>query len=44
LRRLGHGGKPVGTLPPGTIGRMRLDGMLGEKAIDSVAVPSDGSV
>jgi hypothetical protein len=34
----------VGTLTPGTIGRTRLDGMLGEKAIDSVAVVPAGCV
>jgi hypothetical protein len=38
LRRLGHAGSPVGTLTPGTIGRVRLEGMLGENAIDSLAV------
>ncbi len=40
MRRLGHAGSPVGTVTPGTIGKVRLDGMLGEEAIDSVAVPS----
>jgi len=34
----------VGTLMPGTIGRIRLDGMLDEKAIDSVAVVPAGCV
>ena len=38
MRRLGHAGIAVGTLTPGTTGRMRLEGMLGEKAIDSLAV------
>jgi hypothetical protein len=40
LRRLGHGGRGVGTSTPGTTGRMRLDGMDREKAIETVAVPS----
>jgi hypothetical protein len=44
LRRLGHAGIPVGTVTPGTIGRMRLDGMVLEKAIDSVAVVPGGCV
>jgi hypothetical protein len=44
LRRLGHGGTPAGTLTPGTTGRITLEGMLGEKAIDSVAVPAGGCV
>ena len=35
---------PVGTVTPGTIGRTRFDGMLGEKAIDSVAVVPAGCV
>jgi hypothetical protein len=39
LRKLGHAGKPVGTLTPGTTGRIRLDGLLLENAIDSVGVP-----
>jgi hypothetical protein len=39
LRRLGHAGIDVGTCTPGTTGRMRLDGMDLEKAIDVVAVP-----
>jgi hypothetical protein len=39
LRRLGHGGKPLGTPAPETTGRMRLDGMLLENAIDTLAVP-----
>jgi hypothetical protein len=39
LRRLGHGGRLVGTLTPGTTGRIRLDGLLFENAIDSVAAP-----
>jgi hypothetical protein len=34
----------VGTLTPGTIGRMTLDGMLGENVIDSVAVVPAGCV
>jgi hypothetical protein len=42
LRKLGHAGKLDGTLTPGTTGRVRLDGMLLEKARDSVAVPEDG--
>jgi hypothetical protein len=44
LRRLGHAGVPVGTLTPGTIGRIRLDGIVDEKAIDSVAVVPAGCV
>jgi hypothetical protein len=44
LRRLGHGGKPVGTLTFATTGRIRLEGVLGEYPIDSVAVPDVGSV
>ena len=44
MRRLGHAGIPVGTLTPGTIGRIRLDGMLDEKGIDSVAVVPAGCV
>lgn len=39
MRKLGHGGKPVVVLTPGRTGRMRLDGMPFEKAIDSVGVP-----
>ncbi len=39
LRRLGHAGRGVGTCTPGTTGRMRLDGMAVEKAIDTVAFP-----
>jgi hypothetical protein len=34
----------VGTPTPGTIGRVRLEGVLGENAIDSVAAPSAGCV
>ena len=34
----------MGTLAPGTIGRIRLDGILGENAIDSVAVVPAGCV
>jgi hypothetical protein len=30
LRRLGHGGRPVATLTFGTIGRIRLEGVIGE--------------
>jgi hypothetical protein len=44
LRKLGQAGSPVGTLTPGTIGSVRLEGMLGEKAIDSLAVAPSGSV
>ena len=44
MRRLGHAGSPVGTVTPGTIGSVRLEGMLGEKAIDSFAVVPAGSV
>lgn len=42
MRKLGHGGNVEGTLTPGTTGRVRLDGMLLEKATDSVAVPVGG--
>src|SRR6185437_2794429 len=44
LRRLGHGGSSVGTLAPGTTGRLRLEGLVGENATDSVAVLPSGSV
>ena len=45
LRKLGHGGKSVGTLTPGTTGRVRLDGIVLEKATDSLAVlPRAGCV
>ena len=40
----GRAAVPVGTLTPGTIGRIRLDGMLGEKAIDTFAVVPAGCV
>jgi len=39
LRRLGHAGSAVGIATPGTTGRTRLDGMEGEKAMETVAVP-----
>ena len=38
LRRLGQGGSPVGTLTPGTIGSVRLEGIPGPNAIDTLAV------
>jgi hypothetical protein len=44
LRRLGQAGNAVGMRNFGTIGSTKLDGMLGENAIDSVAVPPAGSV
>jgi hypothetical protein len=44
FRRLGHGGSPAGALTLETTGSTRLDGMVGENAIDSVAVPVDGCV
>jgi hypothetical protein len=44
LRKLGQAGKAAGTLTPGTTGRLRLEGMVLEKAIDSVAVPVGGCV
>jgi hypothetical protein len=44
LRRLGQAGRLVGTLTPATIGRVTLDGVLGENAIESLAVPSSGCV
>ena len=37
--RPGHGGSPVGTSTPGTTGRMSLDGMRFEWAIETVACP-----
>ncbi len=37
-------GRPLGTLTPGTTGRIRLDGMLEENATDSVAVALAGCV
>jgi hypothetical protein len=40
LRSPGHGGRPVGTLTPGTTGRMSADGIALEKAIQTVEVPS----
>jgi len=36
LRRLTHGGNGVGTPTPGTTGSTRLDGIVGENAIDVV--------
>jgi hypothetical protein len=42
LRRLGHAGCAVGTLTPGTIGRARFAGLLGENLIDTCAVPLSG--
>ena len=36
MRRLGHGGRGVGTLTPGTTGRTRLDGIAAENAIETV--------
>jgi hypothetical protein len=44
LRRLGHGGRPLETLTPGTTGSVRFDGMVGENAIDSVGVAPTGCV
>ena len=44
LRKLGHGGNPAGAVRPGTTGRTRLDGMVGENATDSVALPVAGCV
>jgi hypothetical protein len=44
LRRLGHAGCAVGTLTPGTIGRMRLACLLGENLIDTFAVVPSGCV
>ena len=40
----GTAGSPVGTLTPGTIGRVRLEGMPGENAIDTLAVVPSGCV
>src|SRR5436305_278240 len=42
LRRLGQGGNAAGALTPGTTGRLRLEGIVLEKATDSVAVPLGG--
>jgi hypothetical protein len=39
LRRLGQAGSPVGTLTPGTTGRIRLEGMLLENWIDTRTPP-----
>jgi hypothetical protein len=39
LRRLGQGGKPVGTLTPETTGSMRLEGIEVDSATATVAVP-----
>src|SRR5579872_674413 len=39
LRRLGHAGRAVGTLTPGTTGSTRLEGIDFEMATDTVAVP-----
>src|SRR5437764_10084666 len=44
LRRLGHGGSSVGTLTPGTFGRMRLEGLVGEKTICTFEVEPTGRV
>jgi len=44
LRNVGTGGRPVGTSTPGTIGSVRLEGIAGENATDSVAVLPGGSV
>src|SRR5258708_2078562 len=44
LRTLGHGGNADGTVTAGTTGRVRLDGMVLEKATTSVAVPVGGCV
>jgi hypothetical protein len=38
-RRPGHGGSPVGTLTPGTTGRVSRDGLRFEWAIATLAVP-----
>ncbi len=43
-RRLGHGGGGVGTLIPGTTGSVSLDGIEGEYATWTVAVPAAGWV
>jgi hypothetical protein len=44
LRKLGHAGSVVGMVMPGTIGSVRLDGMLEENATDSAAVVPAGWV
>ena len=36
LRRLGHAGRDVGTLTPGTTGSTRLDGIDGENVIETL--------
>jgi hypothetical protein len=42
LRKLGQGGKADGTLTPGTTGSVRFEGIVLEKATDSVAAPVGG--
>jgi hypothetical protein len=44
LRRLGHAGKAVGTLTPGTIGSTMPEGLFGANSTCTVAVPLGGSV
>src|SRR3954454_18615431 len=44
LRRLGHGGRAVGTPTPATTGRTRPEGMLGENWMATDEVPLGGSV
>jgi hypothetical protein len=39
LRRLGQGGNPAGGETPGTTGSTKLDGMLGDIAIETCEVP-----
>jgi hypothetical protein len=39
LRKLGHGGSPLCTFTPGTTGRIRLEGIVFENAIDTFAAP-----
>lgn len=38
-RKLGHGGRPVGTRTPGATGRVSLEGIFFENAIATVALP-----
>jgi hypothetical protein len=42
FRKLWHGGRAAGTLTPETTGRVRLDGIVLEKATDSFAVLPTG--
>jgi len=39
LRRLPQGGSPAGAVAPGTTGSTKLDGIVREKPIETLAVP-----